>query len=421
MMKAFILTCLSLWLLLGCAKQLENSEITYGDNSSTSLLSEDQQALTSTPSTSLDENTDDAEKQNYLDTSALQQHPFTLSPVVSLDQPISLVVAPDSGVTLIGERDGRVSELHFADDGTAVKGEIVLDLSSEISTLGEGGLLGLAVSNDDKELYLSYTDREMTSQVISMALNSGLPNSDERRTILSLEQPFSNHNGGHLAVDQNGMLFVGFGDGGGSDDPLNYGQDRSNWFGSILRVDPSVESPYGVPEVNPFFGSSEIKEEILVWGLRNPWRYSIDKDTGDLWIGDVGQDHMEEVTWIPYEDLNEGNNLGWPNFEGSRQNRTESLDDHRLPNITYDHSDGRCSVTGGIVYNGADAPEFAGVYIFSDWCDGRIRLASISQDGDVLTYVTDLVVPQVIGFSEGRNGEIYVFSMQGDVFELNAK
>jgi glucose/arabinose dehydrogenase len=314
-----------------------------------------------------------------------------------------------------------VSELHFADDGTAVKGEIVLDLSSEISTLGEGGLLGLAVSNDDKELYLSYTDREMTSQVISMALNSGLPNSDERRTILSLEQPFSNHNGGHLAVDQNGMLFVGFGDGGGSDDPLNYGQDRSNWFGSILRVDPSVESPYGVPEVNPFFGSSEIKEEILVWGLRNPWRYSIDKDTGDLWIGDVGQDHMEEVTWIPYEDLNEGNNLGWPNFEGSRQNRTESLDDHRLPNITYDHSDGRCSVTGGIVYNGADAPEFAGVYIFSDWCDGRIRLASISQDGDVLTYVTDLVVPQVIGFSEGRNGEIYVFSMQGDVFELNAK
>ena len=420
-MKAFTLTCLSIWILLGCSKPLESSEISYEDNTSTSLLYEDQETLTSIPNTSLDENISDTEKRNYLDIDALKQHPFALTPVVSLNHPMALVAVPDSDVTLIGQRDGKILELYFADDGTAVNKGSVLNLSSEVNTSGEGGLLGLAVSNDGKELYVSYTDQEMTSQVISVALNSGIPNSDERRTILSLAQPFSNHNGGHLAVDQNGMLFIGFGDGGGSNDPLNYGQDRSNWFGSILRVDPSAESPYGVPEVNPFFGSSEFKEEILVWGVRNPWRYSIDKDTGDLWIGDVGQDHMEEVTRIPYENLNEGNNLGWPIFEGNRQNRNESLGSHRLPNIAYDHSDGRCSVTGGIVYNGQGAPEFSGVYIFSDWCDGRIRLAYTSQDGSILTYATDLVVPEVIGFSEGRNGQVYIFSLEGEIFELNAK
>ena len=417
-MKVLTSTCLLVALLLGCSEQLESVDAGYESGSSTSLLSKDEESSTSI---SVSESNRDSEERDYLDVEVLQNHPFTLTSVISLDHPMGLVAVPESDVVLVGERDGRVSLLHFLDDGTATKGDPVLDLRSEVSTLGEGGLLGLAVSNDGKELYLSYTDQEMKSQVISTVLNSGMPNIDEKRTILSLEQPFSNHNGGHLVVDQKGMLLVGFGDGGGSDDPLNYGQDRSNWFGSILRINPSIESPYGVPELNPFFGSTEFKEEILVWGLRNPWRYSIDSTTGDLWIGDVGQDHIEEITRIPYEDVTEDNNLGWPIFEGDRKNRDESLDTHRLPNIVYDHSDGRCSVTGGLVYNSDNASEFSGVYIYSDWCDGRIRLAAILQDGSVLTHATDLIVPEVVGFSEGRNGQIYVFSLQGEVFELKTE
>ena len=258
----------------------------------------------------------------------------------------------------------------------------------------------------------------MTSRVVGVPLEGHSPIFEERWEILSLEQPFANHNGGHLAVDQDGMLLIGFGDGGGANDPLENGQDTANWFGAILRVIPVEKSLYGIPETNPFFGDTENKPEILIWGLRNPWRFSLDQATGDLWIGDVGQDQLEEITRLPIGEWKSGRNLGWPVYEADRRNRETELIYHSLPDIIYGHEDGRCSVTGGTVYRGTGAPEFSGVYVFSDWCDGLIRLAVVEDTGDVVTHATELFVENVIGFSEGHDQEIYVLSWTGGIFRL---
>ena len=332
----------------------------------------------------------------------------------------ALTAIPGTDVFLLAELSGIVRQMSVTEGGGILLSEPVLDLSWGISQEGEGGLLGIAVAKDGSEVYLSYTDLDMKSKVIAYTLDCHTPIPGTSRELLSMQQPSTNHNGGNLVIDNEGRLLIGFGDGGGADDPLDYAQDLGNWFGTILRIDPKSDIPYGVPAENPFVGQSEIKPEIIAWGLRNPWRFAIDEANGDLWIGDVGQYIVEEISRIPQSELSSGTNLGWPAFEGGRRTGKPRPSEHTLPDIWYNHDDGRCAVIGGLVYRGKEIPSLYGSYIYSDWCDGRIRLAAVQEDGSIVTTQTSLTVPQITGFFEGRDHEVYVLGFEGGIYRLQA-
>ncbi|MDG2211178.1 MAG: PQQ-dependent sugar dehydrogenase [Acidimicrobiales bacterium] len=330
----------------------------------------------------------------------------------------ALASIPGTDVFLLAELSGIVRQMSVAEGGEISLSEPVIDLSWGISQEGEGGLLGIAVAKDGSEVYLSYTDLDMKSKVIAYTLDCHTPIAGTSRELLSMQQPLTTHNGGNLVIDNEGRLLIGFGDGGGADDPMDYAQNLGNWFGAILRIDPKSDIPYGIPVENPFVDQSEIKPEIIVWGLRNPWRFSIDEVTGDLWIGDVGQYIVEEVSRIPQSELSSGTNLGWPAFEGGRRTGKPRPLEHRLPDIWYNHDDGRCAVIGGLVYRGTEIPSLYGSYIYSDWCDGRIRLVAVQEDGSIATAQTSLLVPQITGFFQGRDREVYVLGFEGGIYRL---
>ena len=228
-----------------------------------------------------------------------------------------------------------------------------------------------------------------------------------------MEQPYRNHNGGHLVVDAQGRLLIGFGDGGLWEDPHDNAQDLGTWLGAILRIDPRGDAPSGIPAENPFVGDPKALDEILLWGLRNPWRFALDPTTGDLWIADVGQNTVEEVTRIPAADIDLGLNLGWPAFEGDlRTGRTEP-DEHRPPDLTYERTAAAGSGIGGVVYRGEAIADLAGTYVFGDYCDGRIRLAAIQPDGSVAVRLTELTVPLLASFAEDGFRNVYALSLAG--------
>jgi len=340
----------------------------------------------------------------------------TMALVATLKAPLALVAVPGTDVLLAAERPGLIRTLTPDADGTFLVGDPVLDLTHLVDVRGEGGLLGMAISPSADELYLSYTDHDLTSHVIAVPLDGLEADPEGRRTLLSLEQPYPNHNGGHLVVDPEGRLLIGFGDGGLWDDPHDNAQDLGTWLGTILRIDPLGDAPSG----NPFVGDPDALDEILLWGLRNPWRFALDPTTGDLWIGDVGQNAVEEVTRIPAADIDLGLNLGWPAFEGDIRTGRPEPDEHRPPDLTYERTGESCSVIGGVVYRGEAIPDLVGTYVFGDYCDGRIRLATIQPDGSVAMRLTDLTVPVLVSFAEDGARNVYALSHAGGVHRLDA-
>ncbi len=341
---------------------------------------------------------------------------LTLTRVATLDAPLALVAVPGSDVLFAAERSGRILTLAPRGNSTFLVGDPVLDLTHLVDVRGEGGLLGMAISPSADELYLSYTDENLTSHVIAVPLDGMEADPEARRTLLTLEQPYPNHNGGHLVVDPEGRLLVGFGDGGLWYDPHDNSQDLGTWLGAILRIDQHGDAPSG----NPFIGDPDALDEILLWGLRNPWRFALDPTTGDLWIADVGQNAVEEVTRIPAADIGLGLNLGWPAFEGEIRTRRPEPDEHRLPDLTYERTAESCSVIGGVVYRGEAIPDLVGTYVFGDFCDGRIRLATIQPGGKVAMRLTDLTVPLLASFAEDGARNVYALSLDGDVHRLDA-
>ncbi|MBC8365599.1 MAG: PQQ-dependent sugar dehydrogenase [Actinobacteria bacterium] len=333
---------------------------------------------------------------------------------------MALVAVPGTDILLVAERPGLVRTLTPDDDGTLIVGDPILDISHLVDVRGEGGLLGIAISPSGGELYLSFTDHYPTSHVLAVPLDGLEADPDRQRTLLSLQQPYRNHNGGHLVVDPEGRLLIGFGDGGDREDPHDNGQDLGTWLGTILRIDPQGGTPYGIPAENPFIGDPEALDEILLWGLRNPWRFAFDTTTGDLWIADVGQDAVEEVTRIAAAEIDLGINLGWPAYEGTLRTGRPEPAEHRLPDLTYERTAEACSVIGGVVYHGDAVPDLAGAYIFGDFCDGRIRLAAIQPDGSVATRLTELTVPLLASFAEDGFRNVYALSLAGGVFRLGA-
>jgi glucose/arabinose dehydrogenase len=334
--------------------------------------------------------------------------------VGGLENPLDVTHAGDgSGRIFVAEQTGRI---RIVRDG-ALADRPFLDIRGRTRAGGERGLLGIAFHPRypvDPRVFVNYTDRNGDTVVSWFPVRPDDPDvadPDAERVILSIDQPFGNHNGGALAFGPDGALYVSTGDGGGGGDPIGAGQRLDTLLGKILRIDVDAEPAsglaYAIPPDNPFVGRADARAEIWAFGLRNPWRISFDRATGDLWIGDVGQGRYEEIDVIPVGVG--GLNFGWNLMEGFHCYPSGDgclRDGLTLPVAEYDHDFG-CSVTGGVVYRGVAQPLLVGGYLFADSCSGNVWLldASLPEGaGPVLTLGSGR---NISGFGEDEAGEVY--------------
>jgi glucose/arabinose dehydrogenase len=338
----------------------------------------------------------------------LVKHPFS--------KPIFLTVSPDDTNRLfVVEQDGRI---------LIVKGDSVLttpflDISKKLSTGGERGLLGLAFHpffSSNGRLFVNYTRAQDRATVLAEFRVSSNPNQVtlDESVLLVIPQPYGNHNGGMIAFGPDPYLYIGMGDGGSGGDPQNYAQNRNELLGKFLRIDVDQHTPYGIPPDNPF-AKEHGRPEIFAWGLRNPWRFSFDRKTGDLWAGDVGQNAWEEIDVIKM-----GKNYGWRLLEGMHcfnpETKCRQISHLVDPVTEYAHEQGRCSVTGGYVYRGEKIPDLAGTYVFGDFCSGEIWGY---RNGETrLLRSTNL---KISSFGQDRDGEHYVVGYGGEIFRIMPK
>ncbi|MGW2285010.1 PQQ-dependent sugar dehydrogenase [Streptomyces phaeochromogenes] len=336
-----------------------------------------------------------------------------LKEVARAQNPIAGAAGP-GGTVWIAERAGTVRVLN--DKGL---GEPVLDISAETTTDGERGLLGIAFDKRFAHFYISFTNLEGTSTVDEFAVRHGKIRPDTRRTVITQTQPYSNHNGGDIRFGPDGYLYIALGDGGSGGDPHGNGQKLDTLLGKMLRIDPQGGKPYAIPRDNPFVDDPNAKDEIWAYGLRNPWRFSFDARTGDLLIGDVGQNDWEEIDWAPAKSGG-GENYGWSQMEGTHPFRGGTEPANHVPPVhEYDRTGLGCAVTGGYVYRGRAIPDLKGQYVFSDYCDGTLRTLRM-RNGKV-TGESDLGVNggEVISFVQGGDGELYVLAIGGSVSRID--
>jgi len=330
----------------------------------------------------------------------------------TMDSPIAGAVGPD-GTLYLAERAGTVHPVTA--EGV---GDPVVDVSGTTTVDSERGLLGIAFSADGQEFYASYTDAAGDSVLAAYPVDGdGRLDGDTQRTVMTVDQPRANHNGGDVRVGPDGMVYWALGDGGGGGDPEEAGQDLTTRLGALLRIDPQASEPYGVPSDNPFIDRDDARPEIWAYGLRNPWRFAFDHDAEDLWIADVGQNTREEINRVP-ADL-AGANYGWNLMEGTLSFAGDEPDDHVAPVHEYDTTRSRCAITGGVVYRGARIPELAGAYLFSDYCEGDIRAIVVDDDGQVVDEV-NLVASDgsIVAFVEAADGEVYALDLDGAVSRI---
>jgi glucose/arabinose dehydrogenase len=349
---------------------------------------------------------------------------FALDLVASdLDQPVQ-VVAPDDGSDrlFVVEQTGRI---RIVRDGQVVP-DPFLDISDLVDCCGERGLLSVAFHPnyaDNGLFFVNYTDTDGDTMVARYHVSADDPDLADpasAETVLTVDQPASNHNGGLLLFGPNdGYLYIGFGDGGGGNG--QNGQDPSTLLGKMLRIDvdgTSDDRPYAIPPDNPFIGQPGARPEIWALGLRNPWRFSFDRATGDLWIGDVGSGTYEEINYQPATSSG-GENYGWNLIEGTDCRAEDGCDDLIAPVAGFDHGDG-CVVTGGYVYRGATITMLDGTYLFADYCSGKVW--GLVQDGDDGWTALGPVETglRISSFGEDLAGELYLTDLQGAVYRLRA-
>ncbi|WP_419999807.1 PQQ-dependent sugar dehydrogenase [Streptomyces boninensis] len=337
----------------------------------------------------------------------------SLTKVATAKNPTAGVAGPGDSVW-VAERAGTVRAL--SDQGLS---EPLLDISAETTNDGERGLLGIAFDKDFAHFYISFTDLQGNSKVDEFAVADGKIEPDTRRTVLTQTQPFANHNGGDLAFGPDGYLYIALGDGGSGGDPQGNGQNLGTLLGKLLRIDPGGGDPYAIPKDNPLVGTEGAKGEIWSYGLRNPWRFSFDKGTGDLLIGDVGQNAWEEIDWAAAASKG-GENYGWGEMEGTHPYQDGKEPANHVPPVhEYDRSGLACSVTGGYVYRGEAIPDLKGQYVYGDYCDGTLRTLTI-ENGKV-TAKGDLGVNggEVVSFAQGGDGELYVMDLGGAINRID--
>ncbi|HVF73619.1 MAG TPA: PQQ-dependent sugar dehydrogenase [Acidimicrobiales bacterium] len=325
------------------------------------------------------------------------------------------VVTHRQGALYVGEREGTVRAIK---DGKPVDPP-ALDIASEVGTTGEGGFLGLAFSPDGTTMYVSYTDNKTDSRVAAYTMAGERADPASRRELLFVDQPASVHNGGNLVVDGKGLLWVSFGDGGvRTPTGRQAAQDLGNLLGTIVRIDPkpSGGKPYTVPADNPYVGRAGALPEIYAYGLRNPWRFSLDRATGDLWIGDVGEANAEEIDLLAASA--KGANFGWPAFEGAVRFTGSPPADHVPPLKSIARSKTFCAVTGGYVYRGKAIPDLVGTYVYGELCGGNVSLLS-QKDGKVVAErPLGVLLDQLVSFGEDADGELYAMSLVGQIWKL---
>ena len=344
-----------------------------------------------------------------------------LQRVGSFDSPVHVTAPPgDERRLFVVEQGGRIRVVR---DGRTLPGGF-LDLSDRVSAGGERGLFSMAFAPNyaaSGRFYVSYTDRNGNSRIeefLRATLDRARPAS--RRLVLFQRQPEPNHNGGLIAFGPDGLLYVGFGDGGGAGDQhgaRGNAQNLNTLLGKLLRIDPRAGGGrrYRVPRDNPFVGRAG-RDEIWAYGFRNPWRWSFDRSTGDLIVGDVGQSSSEEVTWTA-RDAARGRNFGWRVWEGRRRNTSERAVRLVFPQITYPTSDG-CAVTGGFVVRDPALAGWQGRYLYADYCDGAILTARLGAGGASDRGPTGLRADELDSFGEDARGHIYVVSRRGPVYRI---
>jgi glucose/arabinose dehydrogenase len=331
--------------------------------------------------------------------------------VAVLQEPLALSVRTGDETLYVAQKTGEVMAIR--DAGTRQ----ILDLSGVVSQGGEQGLLGLAFSPDGRFLYVNFTDLVGDTRILEYAMRGTGVAIGSRREVLHVDQPYSNHNGGHLLFGPDGHLYVGLGDGGSGGDPEDRAQDLGTLLGKMLRIDPRPGRgrPYTVPRDNPFVDRTGVRAEIWAYGLRNPWRYSFDRETADLWIADVGQDTREEVNVLP-AGSRAGANFGWDGYEGSLVFE-EPVPEDAIPPV-YDYGrDLGGTVIGGYVYRGSAIPELRGAYLFGDLYNPDIRMLLPAGDG-FRHLPLGVEVENLSSFGEDHDGEVYLLSLSGPVYRL---
>lgn len=346
------------------------------------------------------------------------------APTIALQQiatglasPVAIAHAGDgSGRLFITLQEGKIVIF----DGNQILPRPLLDISSRVSCCGERGLLSVAFHPNYKNngyFYVNYTNEPGGDTVVARYSLSSDPNvadPNSEAILLTIDQPFSNHNGGQLQFGPDGYLYIGMGDGGSGGDPQNNAQNGQSLLGKMLRMDVSNANtgdglPYDIPPTNPFLNEPNVRDEIWALGLRNPWRFAFDRSGGDLFIADVGQNSWEEVNSQPASSLG-GENYGWRRMEGTHCfNPTVRCNDGKLtlPILEYSHALG-CSITGGYRYRGSQIPQLYGMYLYGDYCSGRIWGASEAVRGSWTSMEllhTDLAIST---FGEDEAGELYV-------------
>jgi glucose/arabinose dehydrogenase len=295
-----------------------------------------------------------------------------------------------------------------------------LDLSNNLTHGNEQGFLGATFSPDGGRLYVDYTDANGDTNVDEYEMRGDDADPATRRRVLFLEQPFPNHNGGEVTFGPDGMLYIGLGDGGGAGDTQGSGQNLSVLLGKILRINPApvAGATYTVPKNNPFVGRPGAAREVWMWGLRNPWRFSFDRATSDVWIGDVGQNAYEEIDFARAGE--QGVNWGWNPREGFHAYAGSRPAGARDPIVETSHDDGNCAIVGGYVYRGRAIPALDGVYVFSDNC--RPNIDAVVQRGGRAIAQRDLgvSVDALTTFGEDRTGELYAAARDGTIYRFVA-
>ncbi len=331
----------------------------------------------------------------------------------AFDNPVLFVASPDGGTDLVVEQPGRIVR---ADGGDHA---VVLDIRDDVAFEGEQGLLGFAVHPDFEQnslVYVNYTNNLGDTVIEQFSMDGGIIIPETRLVVLVIDQPADNHNGGMIAFGPDGYLWIGMGDGGGSNDRFGNGQNPDSLLGSMVRigVGRDGDDPYSIPSDNPFSDGTEGRPEIWAIGLRNPWRFAFDGQ--DLWIADVGQGAIEEVDLV--STVTAGLNFGWNTMEGSECFSESSCDASGLvlPITQYTHAEG-CSITGGAVYRGASIPSLQGQFFFADYCTGLLR--SIAADGSGMDWTGQVGnVGNITGFGVGADGELYIVTQQGSLLRI---
>jgi glucose/arabinose dehydrogenase len=334
-----------------------------------------------------------------------------------MKDPVAMATRPGDQTLYVGQRVGRV----WAIRGGELDTKPLLDISSQVMFGGDRGLFSLAFSPEGSQLYVSFTDTGGADRVVEFAFRADRIDSSSGRTVLRVPQPSIRHHGGDIAFGSDGFMWVGLGDGSLDNDALRTAQSLRTLLGKLLRIDPTSPNgrrTYLVPSDNPFVHQAHAEDEIFASGLRNPWRFSFDSETGDLWIGDVGQYRMEEIDFLRY-GTGAGANFGWSLMEGGLSFRGSPPRDYVAPLAEYPHEGGRCAVIGGYVYRGHAIPNLNGAYLYADFCDARIR-ALVQREGR-LAFQRDLGVrlQGVASFGEGPDGELYVLSLPNGVYRLD--